>query len=205
MKKYLKALLPMLVASFLLAIPVSAHVSVKPDTSTTNAWETYTLKVPSESESPTTKVVVTIPDGVEFQQYEPVPGWKTTTEEKGGKVTRVTWEATEDGVLAGQFQQFVFVAKNPEKAGDAEWDAYQYYKDGKVVEWTGDESSDTPHSITKIEASDIVTDSHGHEKQVEKQKSEETAKSTSSPLVLGLAIAGLVIALIALGLALRKK
>ena len=38
----------MLLASFLLAIPVSAHVTVKPDTSATNAWETYTLKVPSE-------------------------------------------------------------------------------------------------------------------------------------------------------------
>ncbi|WP_249704763.1 YcnI family copper-binding membrane protein [Bacillus zhangzhouensis] len=204
MKKYVKALLPMLLASFLLAIPVSAHVTVKPDTSTTNAWETYTLKVPSESDSPTTKVVITMPKGVEFQQYEPVPGWKTTTEEKDGKVTRVTWEATGDGVLAGQFQQFVFVAKNPEKAGEAAWDAYQYYKDGTVVEWTGDQDADKPHSITNIVASNTVTDSHGQEKPKE-EKAFETASTSSSPLVLGLSIAALVVALIALGLAFRKK
>ncbi|EIL83695.1 MULTISPECIES: YcnI family copper-binding membrane protein [Bacillus] len=204
MKKYVKALLPMLLASFLLAIPVSAHVTVKPDTSATNAWETYTLKVPSESDSPTTKVVITMPKGVEFQQYEPVPGWKTTTEEKNGKVTRVTWEATGDGVLAGQFQQFVFVAKNPEKASEAAWDAYQYYKDGTVVEWTGDKDADKPHSITNIVASNTVTDSHGQEKPKE-EKASETASASSSPLVLGLSIAGLVVALIALGLTFRKK
>lgn len=82
MKKYVKALLPMLLTSFLLAIPVSAHVTVKPDTSATNAWETYTLKVPSESDSPTTKVVVTIPKGVEFQQYEPVLDGKRQLKKK---------------------------------------------------------------------------------------------------------------------------
>ncbi|MFS0655894.1 YcnI family protein [Bacillus sp. 179-C3.3 HS] len=206
MKKYVKALLPMLIASFLLTIPAHAHVTVKPDTSATSAWETYTLKVPSESASPTTKVVVTMPTGVEFQQYEPVPGWKTTTEEKDGKVTRVTWEATGDGVLAGQFQQFVFVAKNPDKASEAKWDAYQYYKDGTVVEWTGDQDSDKPHSITNIVASNTVTDSHGQEKPAEEKASETVTKtSSSSPLTLGLAIAGLVVALIALGLAFRKK
>ncbi|BBP87167.1 hypothetical protein BsIDN1_07850 [Bacillus safensis] len=73
-------------------------------------------------------------------------------------------------MLAGQFQQFVFVAKNPEKAGEAAWDAYQYYKDGTVVEWTGDKDADKPHSITNIVASNTVTDSHGQEKPKKKKR-----------------------------------
>ena len=32
----------------------------------------------------------------------------------------------------------------------AAWNAYQYYKDGTIVEWTGDDDADTPHAITSI-------------------------------------------------------
>lgn len=70
-----------ILASFLLfSVPVSAHVTVKPAESAAGSWETYTVKVPVEKDNATTKVVLSMPDGVEFQQYEPVPGWKTSTE-----------------------------------------------------------------------------------------------------------------------------
>ena len=39
----------------------------------------------------------------------------------------------------------------------------------------------------------------------QEEKASETATASSSPLVLGLSIAALVVALIALGLAFRKK
>ena len=58
------------------SLPVSAHVTVKPATSDIGSWETYTIKVPVEKNIATTKVTLKIPSGVEFQQYEPVPGWK---------------------------------------------------------------------------------------------------------------------------------
>lgn len=56
-----------------------------------------------------------------------------------GKVKTVIWEATGEGILPGQFQRFTFVAKNPDKEQKIAWDAYQQYKDGEIVEWTGDE------------------------------------------------------------------
>ncbi|MEC4202671.1 MULTISPECIES: YcnI family copper-binding membrane protein [Bacillus] len=141
-----------ILASFLLfSVPVSAHVTVKPAESAAGSWETYTVKVPVEKDNATTKVVLSMPDGVEFQQYEPVPGWKTRTETgKNEKVTRVTWEAENGGIQPGEFQQFTFTAKNPDKEQKAAWNAYQYYKDGTIVEWTGDENADTPHAITSI-------------------------------------------------------
>ncbi|WP_270573562.1 YcnI family protein [Bacillus glycinifermentans] len=153
-------------AMLLIAAPVSAHVSVKPDESAAGSWETYTMKVPVEKDIATTKIVLSMPDGVEFQQYEPVPGWKTSTKSgKEGKVIRVTWEAKDGGIQPGQFQQFTFTAKNPDKEQKAAWNAYQYYKDGSIVEWTGDENADTPHAITNIvDASKLgkaTVDGHG--------------------------------------------
>jgi uncharacterized protein YcnI len=136
---------------FFFSSMASAHVTVMPKTSSTGAWETYTLKVPVEKDVATTKVTVKAPEGVEIMSYQPVPGWTYSSEkDASGKVKTITFESTGEGIQAGQFQQFVFVAKNPDKAVKAAWDAFQYYKDGSVVEWTGDEGSDAPHSITDI-------------------------------------------------------
>ena len=64
-----------IIAMGIFSLPVSAHVTVKPETSDVNSWETYTIKVPVEKYS-NNKSHTKIPSGVEFQQYEPVPGWK---------------------------------------------------------------------------------------------------------------------------------
>ncbi len=179
------------------AAVASAHVSVLPKESTTGAWETYTMKVPVEKDVNTNKVVLKMPKGVEFQQYEPIPGWKTTVDESAGTVT---WEAQGDGIAAGQFQRFTFVAKNPEQPGEAAWDAFQYYADGSIVEWTGDENADTPHSITTIgaEASGTAANSHGQTAastsnapsdpaaaQTEEDQASETESGVSDPASAG--------------------
>ncbi|OCB96284.1 uncharacterized protein SRCM101294_01575 [Bacillus amyloliquefaciens] len=166
----------------------SAHVSVKPAESAAGSWETYTMKVPVEKNEPTTKVVLKMPAGVEFQQYQPIPGWKTSVSKHDDKAVSVTWEAKNGGIQPGQFQQFTFVAKNPEKTGDAAWDAYQYYKDGSIVEWTGDEKADTPHSITKITKAANVTDSHGAEQSKEESKSGVSALDISAIVLSAAAI-----------------
>ncbi|MGF3515500.1 MULTISPECIES: YcnI family copper-binding membrane protein [Bacillus amyloliquefaciens group] len=166
----------------------SAHVSVKPAESAAGSWETYTMKVPVEKNEPTTKVVLKMPAGVEFQQYQPIPGWKTSVSKHDDKAVSVTWEAKDGGIQPGQFQQFTFVAKNPEKSGDAAWDAYQYYKDGSIVEWTGDEKADTPHSITKITKSASVTDAHGAEQSNEESKSGVSALDIAAIVLSAAAI-----------------
>lgn len=166
----------------------SAHVSVKPAESAAGSWETYTMKVPVEKNEPTTKVVLRMPAGVEFQQYQPIPGWKTSVSKHDDKAVSVTWEAKDGGIQPGQFQQFTFVAKNPEKSGDAAWDAYQYYKDGSIVEWTGDEKADTPHSITKITKSASVTDAHGAEQSNEESKSGVSALDIAAIVLSAAAI-----------------
>jgi uncharacterized protein YcnI len=211
MKMLTKIFIPTVISLFFFSGIASAHVTVAPKTSTTGAWETYTLKVPVEKDVPTTKVTVKVPSGLEIESYQPVPGWNYTTEkDSSGKVKTFTFVATGQGILPGQFQQFVFVAKNPDQATKAAWDAYQYYKDGSVVEWSGDEKAKTPHSITDI----VKATAAGHHDMQnmnmtanEKTTAAETTKATdsSSSLPTILSVIAVILSLVAVIMSFRKK
>jgi uncharacterized protein YcnI len=210
MKKMFKVILPAVLGLFLFSSVASAHVTVIPKSSTTGAWETYTVKVPVEKEVPTTKITLKAPAGVEIMSYQPVPGWNYTADkDASGKVKSITFETTGEGILPGQFQQFTFVAKNPDKATEIAWDAYQYYKDGSIVEWTGDESAKTPHSITDIVAGAATDDHHDEQAKAVKETKTNDVKTTdaaqSSTLPLILSIVAVLLSLVALVGAFRKK
>lgn len=150
-------------AMLLFAGIASAHVTVSPAVSKPGAWETYTMKVPVEKEIATNKVALKVPDNVDFKQYEPVPGWTVAIDRNAaGKVDTVTWTSEGDGIEAGQYQRFSFVAVNPSGDADVTWNAFQYYADGSIVEWTGGEGSQRPHSITKVTADDTAAADTGH-------------------------------------------
>lgn len=149
----------------LLAGVASAHVTVSPGVSSPGAWETYSIKIPTEKDIPTVKVSLKVPEELEFKQYRPIPDWKVElTKDDAGKVTVVTWSSEGEGIGPGEFQQFEFVGKNPADEADLAWDAFQYYSDGSIVEWSGEEGSDKPHSITKVTADPAVAES-GHADQ----------------------------------------
>ncbi|QWG33111.1 YcnI family protein [Bacillus mycoides] len=182
-KKLGTTMIVTIIAMGIFSLPVSAHVTVKPATSDVSSWETYTIKVPVEKNMATTKVTLKIPSGVEFQQYEPVPGWKVEEQkDAAGKVKTVIWEATGEGILPGQFQRFTFVAKNPDKEQQIAWNAYQQYKDGEIVEWTGDEKAEKPHSVTTIAKGTSLTGEHGEVSSV--GKNEGTSNISTIAIVL---------------------
>lgn len=176
MNKFVSRILSMGAAAaaslLLLSGVASAHVTVSPGVSSPSAWETYSIKVPVEKDIPTVKVSLKIPDGLEFKQYRPISDWKVElTKDDAGKVTVVTWSSEGEGIGPGEFQQFEFVGKNPAEEADLAWDAFQYYSDGSIVEWSGEEGSDKPHSITKVTADPAAAEAegghadqgHGHE------------------------------------------
>ncbi|WP_438347895.1 YcnI family protein [Paenibacillus sp. FA6] len=202
-------------SSMLFAGIASAHVTVKPTTSTPGAWETYTIKIPVEKDIPTTKVSLKIPAEVDFKQYQPAPDWQTSTEKDAtGKVSSITWTATGEGISAGEFQTFNFVAVNPKEDASIAWDAYQYYSDGSIVEWTGEEGSDLPHTITLItsassseEADDNAAHDHDHsttapatpsEVDQEPTNTSDTSSSNSTSSTSAMDITTLVISIVAL-------
>lgn len=218
MKNISKLLIFTFAALFIFSGSAYAHVTVKPSSSAPEAWETYTLKVPVEKETATTKVTLKVPEGVTFESYQPVPGWKVTTEgDKDGHVKTVTWAATDEGIAAGQFQQFSFVAQNPKEETKVAWDAFQYYEDGEIVEWSGDEGSDLPHSVTEITVApkaDAEPADHGHKDEADTKDTTTTDNSKDSAttegdsnqtLIITLAVISLIISIVALFAALRKN
>ncbi|HEY2493442.1 MAG TPA: DUF1775 domain-containing protein [Paenibacillus sp.] len=198
----------------------SAHVTVKPTTSAPGAWETYSIKIPVEKDIPTTKVTLKIPAEVDFKQYQPVPEWEVSTEkDSAGKIMSITWSATGKGIAAGEFQQFNFVAQNPKEDKVIAWDAFQYYNDGSIVEWTGDEKSDLPHSMTQVTTAPASNeashnDSHGHDSTTNPTAPSDAtatnsntteASSNSNTTLFIISIAALALSLVSLLAAFLKK
>ncbi|WP_340022991.1 DUF1775 domain-containing protein [Paenibacillus sp. FSL K6-1096] len=199
---------PAAAALMLFAAAASAHVTVSPAESGTGAWETYTLKVPSEKDIATVQVDLRIPAGAEFKQYEATPGWEVTVE--GNKVS---WIAKDGGIAAGQFQRFYFTAKNPDTAGDIAWDAYQHYADGSLVQWSGEPGTDSPHSITSIVEASGSSGGHSHGASGTSASgtmtmdehqaivAEENSKASVSPLLyitLGISLVSFLLSAVAL-------
>ncbi|MBC1283112.1 DUF1775 domain-containing protein [Listeria welshimeri] len=205
MKKII-SMLVVLLAVFVIPFQASAHVSVSPNESTVKSWETYTMKVPSEKEMASKKIVLKIAKGVSFESYEPVPGWTTTVDKKNGTVT---WQTEGNGIEKGQFQRFSFIAKNPSEEGDVAWNAYQYYEDGSIVEWVGAEDSETPHATTKIlkESAQTTTGSHGEVVAGAENTAGDTSNSNDNIILLWTAVVISVLALITgiLAILSRKK
>lgn len=203
-RKIMTLIAPSAAVLLLFAAVASAHVSVVPAQSSTGAWETYTLKVPSEKAVATVQVDLRIPEGATFKQYEPTPGWDVSIE--GNKVS---WKTTGAGIQAGQFQRFYFTVQNPAAAGELAWDAYQHYADGSLVEWSGEEGTETPHAITVIVQA-AVGDSHSHDSMnMDGDESmvtdEHDSASSTSPLVYIALVAALLALVLAIVAVFRRR
>jgi uncharacterized protein YcnI len=179
-----------LAASLVFAASASAHVVVYPKEASQGAYEVFTVRVPSEKPAPTVKVEVKLqPDVVQISRVEPKPGWKAElAKDASGGVTGVTWTATGDGLFAEEFGDFKMQGKVADKATVITWKAYQTYKDGSTVEWTGAAGSDTPASVTKV----VPAAGSG-------------ADGAGGQMPLYLAAAALIISLISLTLAWFRK
>ena len=128
----------------------AAHVSVVSPGATQGAYTTITFQVPTESDSPTTKVEVAMPtdDPIASVRVQPKDGWShevvtaapaTPISDDDGPiteiVTRVIWTATGPGILPGEFDTFT-VSAGPLPTTDAVvFKVLQTYGDGTVVSW----------------------------------------------------------------------
>jgi uncharacterized protein YcnI len=199
MKKLVASFSTLILFIMLFAGIASAHVTVFPKETIQGSYEKFTVRVPTEQDTPTMKVEVMIPGTVEVSRTMPISGWKSElTKDANGKVTSVIWTATAEGLTSTEFGEFSMQGKVDKAATAIVWKAVQTYKDGSVVEWIGDEKSDHPASVTTVKAvpanatvaagGDVVS-----------------ADSTSSDLPLYLSIAAAVLALLALVISLRRK
>jgi uncharacterized protein YcnI len=143
-----------LVVAGALALPASAsaHASVSPPTIVKEQGQLFAVAVPGEEENDTTvKVEVDFPPGFGVDSFEAEPGWTRQVQATGSgeeaDIQSATW--TGGKVPTGEDAVFRFVAE-PSKSGDYTFVVKQTYGSGKVVEWSGAESSDTPAPIVHV-------------------------------------------------------
>ena len=135
----------------LLAVSAFAHVRVSPRESVAGATERYTMRVPTERQSPTVRIELEIPAPVTVLSIAPAAGWKIEEKKDSqGKLRGVTWSG--GSIPFAEYKEFVFEAKNPSTEAKIEWKVIQIYEDGTRSEWTGPEGSRSPSSVTTIKA-----------------------------------------------------
>jgi hypothetical protein len=173
-----------LAAALLLSAPAAAfaHAVVFPKRAEPGAYERYLLRVPNERPGPTGRVEIRFPAGLRVVSFGDVPGWALEVKkDAAGAVTGAVWTGT---LAPERFVELPFVAVNPAAGTRLVWVVTQTYRNGERVDWSGPEGSKTPASVTEIAAAD-------------------TGGGGDTGTYLG--GAALVIALLALGLALRKQ
>lgn len=124
-------------AALATAAAASAHATMSPPVTLAKKLQQFTLSVPTEEAgATTTKIVLSVPKGFAIDSYEPSPGWTRTA-----TPTTVTWSGGH--VPTEEDSVFRFNAATS-GAQTYTFDVKQYYSDGKVVDSSGPESSDTP-------------------------------------------------------------
>jgi uncharacterized protein YcnI len=151
MKKIFSTLTVMFVFLLVFADIASAHVAVNPQEVIQGTFQEFTVRVPNEKNIPTMKVELDIPADVDISQLNPAPGWKyDLTKDPSGKITKITWASTGNGLSESEYEKFNFAGLISKKTTAIGWKAHQTYKDGSIVDWVGDEKSDTPAPFTKV-------------------------------------------------------
>jgi uncharacterized protein YcnI len=199
MRKIVTALSTLMITMLLFAGIASAHVVVYPTDTIQGSYEKFTVRVPTEKDIPTVKVEIKVPAEVEVSRTMPVPGWKAEfTKDANGKIISIIWTAAGEGLSSTEFGEFDLQGKVDKAATSLVWKADQTYKDGSVVNWTGDEKSDHPASVTKVNAVPANA-------TVAPDGDMQTSTTGASQLPLYLSIAAVIIALLSLVIIFTRK
>jgi uncharacterized protein YcnI len=123
--------------SLISVTPALAHVVVKPGQAGIASFQTFSVGVPVEKDSPTIGLRLVIPAGLAYVIPNVKPGWTITVKKTGegedAKVTEINW--TGGNIPSGQRDEFVFSVQVPAEETTLQWKAYQTYEDGTVVSW----------------------------------------------------------------------
>ena len=138
-----------------LADSAFAHAHVSPPVVVSKEGQVFTLAVPTEEENAdTTKIELTPPSGFSIDSFAPVPGWTREVQSTGSgeetAIQKVTWSGGK--VPHEEASMFQFLAST-DAAKTYTFKVRQTYSDGKVVDWSGPESSDTPAPTIEAKSS----------------------------------------------------
>ena len=128
----------------------SAHVTVTPREAPPDSNQTFTVRVPTEKDEPTTTVRVEFPTGLTVSRFQSKPGWTRQVERDAQqRITAVIWSGGQ--VNPGEYDDFALTARTPKEAGALTFKAYQTYQGGETVEWAGAEGSERPAALVTVQ------------------------------------------------------
>ena len=131
--------------ALIIAASAAAHAELSPAVALTKHGQVFALAVPTEKNTATTKVELTLPDGFSIDSFVPSPGWRRTATK-----TDVIWSGGSVPQDEDAFFQFLASA---DSAKTYTFKVRQTYSDGSVVDWSGSESSDTPAPTVEFKSS----------------------------------------------------
>ena len=129
-----------------LADAASAHAIMSPPVAKAKLAQQFTLSVPTEEAGATTTTIeLTVPSGFSIDSFEAEPGWKRTEQATGSGETETVQQVTWSGGKVPTDEDAVFRFNgSADSSKTYTFKVRQTYSNGKVVDWTGSESSDTP-------------------------------------------------------------
>jgi uncharacterized protein YcnI len=191
----------------LLGLPASAHVVVQPAEVLTASVQIFTSSVPNERQSVVTSLKLLIPSGVSDVTPTQKAGWQTNvTRDSNGNSTAIIWSGGTIGI--GLRDEFSFQAKVPSQATTVDWKAYQTYADGVTVSWdqqpTQEHGDDDTATVGPFSTTNVITTSSQTTQFTKVQQQTATAQTLAAWSV-GIASASLVVALVAIAAAIRRR
>ena len=132
--------------TLVLASPAFGHAIMSPPVAKAKVDQQFTLSVPTEEEGATTTTIeLTVPDGLSIDSFEPAPGWQRTEQASGSGEERVIQKVTWAGGKVPTDEDAVFRFNGSTSSNKTyTFTVRQTYSNGKVVDWSGSEGSDTP-------------------------------------------------------------
>jgi uncharacterized protein YcnI len=116
-------------------VTVWGHADIVPRQSIAKQWETYTLRVPTETAAATVKLQVTVPTAFEIEMVGHRQDWHIdTVRDERGLIREMTWSGGR--VPTQTFDELKFMARNPGKTELYHWDVTQFYENGESATWT---------------------------------------------------------------------
>ena len=132
--------------ALVLADAAFAHAIMSPPVAKAKVAQQFTLSVPTEEEGATTTTIeLTVPSGFSIDSFEAEPGWKRAEQATGSGETKTIQKVTWSGGNVPTDEDAVFRFNgSADSSKTYTFKVRQTYSNGKVVDWTGSESSDTP-------------------------------------------------------------
>jgi len=133
-----------------------AHVTIAPRESGTSAEQRYTVRVPTERDTPTVRIEAEFPAELFVVSIDAKDGWRIeTTTGADGKLVSAVWSGGR--IAPHESDAFALVARNPARSVTLVWKVVQIHEDGSRAEWVGAQGSRNPAPVTTIGATESTS------------------------------------------------